>query len=52
VRGKYIGPAGSLRRTFFDGTGGPQKLLNALLEDKISLEKATEIVSGTRKQVF
>ncbi|MDO4713552.1 MAG: hypothetical protein Q4B28_02660 [bacterium] len=49
LRGKYLGPAGSLRRMFFSGAQGPQKMLMALKNGNLTLEKATAIVQGSQK---
>jgi hypothetical protein len=34
-----------LRRTFFGGPDGPQKLIRALKEGHLSLEKAQDIIN-------
>lgn len=49
LRGKYVGPAGSLRRMFFSGEQGPKKMLMALRNGNLTLEKATAIVQGSQK---
>ncbi len=52
INGKFVWPAWSLRRRFFDEKDGPKKLLKALEDGKISLSKAREIVDGTQKGVL
>ncbi len=52
VSWKYYGHAGSLRRTFFAESDWPAKLVRALKEGRISLDKAKAIIDGSQGKLI
>lgn len=48
VSGKYVGPSGSIRRIFFSEADWPAKLVRALKEGHLSLDKASAIIDGSQ----